>query len=53
MGMKSFAATLGIGMLTGAAVVMMLPRRSPVYKAMNDAARTIRHDVARAVDSLT
>jgi hypothetical protein len=52
MEIKAFAATLGAGMLAGAAVVMMLPKQSPVYRAVDDAATTIRDGVSQAVCSM-
>lgn len=52
MEVKAFAATLGVGMLTGAAVMMMIPKQSSVYKAADDAAMTIKHGVTQAVDSI-
>jgi len=52
MEVKSFAATLGLGILAGAAAVMMLPRQSPVYKAVDDAATTIKDGVSQAVCSM-
>lgn len=52
MQVKSFAMTLGAGMLAGAAVMMMVPKRSPVYKAADDAAKTIKRSVSRKIDEL-
>ena len=52
MEVKSFAATLGVGMVAGAAVMLMIPRRSPVYKAANRAAHTVKRNVSHAIDSM-
>ncbi len=52
MQVKSFAATLGAGMLAGAAVMLMIPRHSAVYQAADDAAESMRHGVSRAMDSM-
>ena len=52
MEIKAFAATLGLGMLAGAAVAMMLPKDSAVYRAADDAAQTVKDGVADAIDSM-
>ena len=52
MEVKTFAATLGVGMLTGAAVMLMIPKQSSVYKAADDAAMTIKHGVSHAMESM-
>lgn len=52
MEVKTFAATLGVGMLTGAAVMLMIPRHSAVYKAADDAAMTVKRSVTHALDSV-
>lgn len=52
MEVKTFAATLGVGMAAGAMVAMMIPKRSAVYHAANDAAKSIKHSVNHAVHSM-
>lgn len=52
MEVKSFAATLGVGMVAGATVMMMIPRRSAVYRTANNAARTVKRSVTRAMDNM-
>lgn len=52
MEVKSFAAAMGAGMLAGAAVMMMVPRRSAVYQAADDAAHSIKRSVTNAMDSM-
>ena len=52
MQIKSFAATLGIGMLAGAAVTLMLPKNSTVYHTMNDAARGVKNGISNAVQDM-
>lgn len=52
MQVKSFAMTLGAGMLAGAAVMMMVPKRSPVYKAADDAAKSIKRCVSHTMDEI-
>lgn len=53
MEIKGFAATLGIGMVAGAAVMLMIPKRSAVYRTADRAARRMKRGVCRAVDSMT
>lgn len=52
MKLKSWA-TLGIGMLTGAAAIMLLPKQSSVYRSVDDAAMTVKRNINHAVDSIT
>lgn len=52
MEMKGLAAAMGAGMLAGAAVMMMVPKRSAVYQAADDAAHTIKRKVSNAVDDM-
>lgn len=52
MQVKAFAATLGVGMLTGAAVMLMIPKQSSVYKVADDAAMTVKRSVTQAMDSI-
>ena len=52
MQVKTFAATLGLGMLAGAAVTMLLPKDSTVYRAVDDAAHSVKEGVSNAVDNM-
>ncbi len=52
MKVKSFATTLGAGMLAGAAVMMMIPKRSEAYRAADHAAASIRKKMCHAMDSM-
>ncbi len=49
---KTFAATLGAGMLAGAAVMLMIPRRSAVYQAADDAAQSLKRGLSQAMDNM-
>ena len=49
---KGIAAAVGAGMLAGAAVMMMVPKRSAVYQAADDAAHTIKRKVTDVVDDM-
>ena len=53
MEMKSFLAAMGAGIAVGALGAMMLPKSSTVYQMTNDAAKTIRREAEKAVDSIT
>ena len=52
MQMKSFLMTMGAGIAVGALGAMMLPKSSQVYQMTNDAARTIKKEAEKAVDSI-
>lgn len=49
---KLCAASLGLGMLTGAAVVLMLPKHSEAYRMADSAAKTVKMEVGKLVDSM-
>ena len=53
MQVKSFLATMGIGVAVGALGAMMLPKNSEVYQTVNSAAKTIRQEAEKAVNSMT
>ena len=53
MQVKSFLATMGIGVAVGALGAMMLPKSSEVYQTVNSAAKTIRQEAEKAVNSMT
>ncbi len=52
MEVGKFAATLGAGMVAGAAAMLMIPRQSPCFRAADDAAHTIKRGVKNAVDDM-
>ena len=52
MEIKAFAATLGLGMLAGAAVTLMLPKDSKVYQTASDTADKIKDSVTSVMDSM-
>ena len=52
MEIKSFVATMGVGMVAGATVVMMLPKRSKVRVMANRAARSVENAVHKTADHL-
>ena len=50
MQVKSLATTLGIGMLAGAAAIMMLPKDSSAYRTVDDAAQGVKNAVQNMMD---
>lgn len=53
MKIKTFALTLGLGMVGGAVAATVLPRQPKVRRAINDAADTIENAVESAKDAVT
>ncbi len=53
MQVKSFLATMGVGIAVGALGAMMLPKNSEVYQTVNTAAKTIQQEAEKAVSSMT
>lgn len=53
MEIKSFVATLGIGMATGAAVMLMIPKQSKVYRKANQVVDVMKDEITQAVSSMT
>ncbi|MFI3313916.1 MAG: hypothetical protein R3Y62_08515 [Eubacteriales bacterium] len=52
MDVRAFAATLGAGLLVGAATTMLIPKESKMYQMAEDAAKTVERSVNHAVDDL-
>lgn len=52
MEVKAFAATLGIGLVAGAAAAMMIPKDSKVYQSANNAVRVVKEEVSDVVKSM-
>ena len=53
MKLSSFLATMGAGIAVGALGVMMLPKNGEVYKFTKDAAKTIKQEAEKAIQSMT
>lgn len=53
MQVKSFLTTMGVGIAVGALGAMMLPKNSEVYQMADSAAKTIRQEAEKAVNSMT
>lgn len=52
MQVKSFIATVGIGMAAGAAAILMLPKHSEAYRMADDAAQAIKQEAGKMMDSM-
>lgn len=52
MEVRSFAATLGVGMVAGAATMLMIPRHSRAYRTADEAAHAIKKSVKHTMDDL-
>ncbi|MBQ7565996.1 MAG: hypothetical protein IJT18_02650 [Oscillospiraceae bacterium] len=52
MEIKTAAISLGIGMLAGAAAVMMLPKQSKPYQVASEVADTIKSGVTQIADTV-
>ena len=52
MQVKSFIATVGIGMAAGAAAILMLPKHSEAYRMADDAAQAIKQEAEKVIDSI-
>lgn len=52
MQVKTFVASVGLGMVAGAAAMLMIPKHSQVYRVADDAAQTIKHEAGRMLDSM-
>ncbi len=52
MHVKSFAATLGVGMMAGAATMLLIPRHSQAYRTADETAHAIKKTVKQKMDDL-
>ena len=52
MEIKSFATTLGVGMVAGAATMLLIPRHSQAYRTADEAAHAINKRVNHTIDAL-
>lgn len=53
MQVKSMLTSVGLGMVAGAAAVLMLPKQSKAYRVADDAAQTIKQEAGKMLDNLT
>ena len=52
MQVKSMIASIGLGMVAGAATVLMMPKHSEAYRMADDAAHAIKQEAGRMLDSM-
>jgi len=52
MQMKSMLASVGLGMVAGAAAILMIPKHSEAYRLADDAAHTIKQEAGRMIDRI-
>lgn len=52
MDVKNFAATLGVGMVAGAATMLLIPKHSQAYRTADEAAHSIKKTVKHTLDDL-
>ena len=53
MKVKSFVATIGLGMVAGAATMLMIPRHSQAYRIADDAAHAVKEEAAKLIDRVS
>ena len=52
MKMSSFLATMGVGMVAGAATMLMIPKHFEAYRMADDAANAIKQEAGKMLDSI-
>lgn len=52
MQIRSTITAIGLGMVAGAATVLMLPRHSEAYRMADEAANTIKQEAGRMINSM-
>lgn len=52
MQIKSLITTVGLGMVAGAAAVLMMPKHSEAYRMADDAAHTIKREAGKMIDNM-
>lgn len=52
MQVKSWITTVGLGVIAGAATVLLLPKSSPVYRKADRAVHTIKDEATRLMDQM-
>lgn len=49
---KTWITSVGLGMVAGAAAILMIPRRSEAYRIADDAAQSIKHSAVKMMDNM-
>lgn len=52
MEVKSWITSVGIGMVAGAAAILMIPKRSEAYRIADDAANSLKHGASRMMENM-
>lgn len=52
MQVKSLITTVGLGMVAGAAAVLMMPKHSEAYRMADDAAHTLKQSANRMMHNM-
>lgn len=52
MQMKTWIASIGLGMAAGAAAILMIPKQSQTYQMADDAAQTIKTEASKIIDAI-
>ncbi len=52
MEVKSWITSVGIGMVAGAAAVLMMPKRSEAYRIADDAAHSLKQGASRMMENM-
>ena len=52
MQVKSMIASVGLGMVAGAAAILMIPRHSEAYRMADDATQNLKHQADRMMHTL-
>ena len=52
MQVKPWITTVGLGMVAGAAAILMLPKHSDAYRMADDAAHTIKREAGKMIDNM-
>ncbi len=52
MQVKTFVATVGLGMVAGAATMLLIPKSSDVYRVADDAAKALKHEATKMMNSM-
>ena len=52
MQVRSLVTTVGIGMVAGAAAILMIPRNSEVYRVADDAAHSLKQSAEKMMNNM-
>ena len=53
MKVKTLITTAGLGMVAGAAAILLMPKSSKVYRAAEDATQMIKMEAGRMMDNMS